>query len=203
MKKDLVHDEKIIHFAKITRRSKILRYAIILILLLSGVAVYLLDLNIPYGFTIPAGLGAVLLVVSEIQLYTHRLYITNHGVIERIGLLSRRVKTVDLEDIVDIVVTQKIRQRILNYGEIHVNTSEDKKFDEIVFPMVAKPMMVKKTIEEAMRRRGYLITYRQKAHERQSRPPHGQPAQEHHSGHPTPGHRGHGRRDHNPHDHGK
>lgn len=172
MKKELTHQEKLLFKAKVARRSRLFRYIIIIILLALSLSSLYLGLDIPYlpyASLVLGGLGLILLVITEVTLYTHRLYVTTQAVTERIGILSRRIKTVDLEDITDIVVTQSVRQRMLGYGEVHINTPEDKKFDEIVVPCLARPMKVKKVIEEIMRKRLYFPSERDKVHKQYAR----------------------------------
>ena len=167
MEKELTHKEKMLYKTRITRRSRLFRYILVLALFTAGLSSYYLSIDIPYlpyASMVLLGLGFVMLAITETLLFTHRLYVTDQAVTERIGLLSRRVKTVDLEDITDIVVTQGVWQRMLNYGELHVNTPEDKKYEEIVFPLLAKPMAIKRLIEEIMRKRTYFPSERDKHH---------------------------------------
>jgi len=97
-------------------------------------------------------LGIILLLLSEILLFGRRFYVTNYAVSERIGMLSKRVRSVDMDDIINITVTQSVWHRMLRYGEIHINTSETEKEEEIIFPCIANPYRAKKVVEESMRR---------------------------------------------------
>ncbi len=150
MEKHLTRGEKLIYSTKISRRSKIPRYAAALLLVAAALAVYT---NYPfYSYLVwpLAAIGVLLLVLSEILLFSNRLYVTNHSVSEREGLLRKKVRSLDTEDIVNITITQGVWQRMLKYGEIKVNTAESR-IEEITFHCAADPYRVKRIIEESMR----------------------------------------------------
>ena len=88
-------------------------------------------------------------------LYKHRLYITNIAVTERTGIISKSVKTIDMEDITDIIVKQGALQRLLNMGHIHINTNKSNADHELVVRDTADPFEIKKIIEEMTRKREY------------------------------------------------
>lgn len=94
-------------------------------------------------------LAVIYLIITEILLFSRKLYVTTYGVSERLGLLSRKLITVDMEDIINVTITQNIWQRMLNYGEVFVNTTEQKKEEEVVFPAATNPEKVKKLLKKS------------------------------------------------------
>jgi uncharacterized membrane protein YdbT with pleckstrin-like domain len=150
MKGHLTEGERILYSTKISRRSKIFRYMIVLILLAASPVTYILYPAYSYVSVILLALGILILLVSEILLFRNRLYVTNHAVSERTGLLSKKLRSIDMDDIINITTTQGVWQRLLKYGEIHVSTADVKK-EDIVFPSLANPYRAKRVIEENMR----------------------------------------------------
>ena len=150
MEKHLPRGEKILFSTKTSRRSKIPSYAVALLLVAAALAAYMYYPAYSYLSLPLAAIGVLMLVLSEILLFSNRLYVTTHAVSEREGLLSKKVRSLDTEDIVNITITQNVWQRMLRYGEIKVNTAESK-IEEITFPCAADPYRVKRIIEETMR----------------------------------------------------
>jgi uncharacterized membrane protein YdbT with pleckstrin-like domain len=151
MEKHLTPGEKLLYSTKTSRRSKIPRYALAALLLAAAPAVYMLYPAYSYLSGPLAAIGILLLVLSEILLFSNRLYVTSHAVSEREGLFSKKMRSLDMEDIVNITITQNVWQRILKYGEIKVNTAESR-LEEVIFPCAANPYSVKRIMEENMRR---------------------------------------------------
>lgn len=152
MKGHLTQGERILYSTKISRKSKISRYVLIFILLAAAPAAYAFYPAYSYVSVILLSLGILILLMSEILLFRCRLYVTNHAVSERTGLLSKKLKSLDMDDIINITITQSVWQRLLRYGEIHISTA-DLKEEDIIFPCIASPYKAKKAVEENMRRR--------------------------------------------------
>ncbi len=150
------HNE-ILFSAKISRRSKFFSYVIIAILFISSMMIYLFYPNFAFFSMIFLVLGVLYLIIIEILLFRRRLCVTAQTISERAGLLKLNENTVDMEDIISIRITQGIFQRILGYGELHINTSEEKEEEEIIFTGLAKPRKVKSIIENILRKRSYRI----------------------------------------------
>jgi uncharacterized membrane protein YdbT with pleckstrin-like domain len=150
MKGHLTEGERILYSTKISRKSKIPSYILIFALLAAAPATYIFFPAYSYVSIIILLLGILLFMFSEILLFACRLYVTNHAVSERTGLLSKKMKSLDMDDIINITVTQSVWQRLLRYGEIHISTA-DLKEEDIIFPCIANPYKAKKAVEENMR----------------------------------------------------
>jgi uncharacterized membrane protein YdbT with pleckstrin-like domain len=176
MEKHLTEGERILYSTKISRRSKIPGYILMFAILAAAPATYVFFPEYSYVSIILLALGILLFVVSEILLLSKRLYVTNQAVTERAGILSKKMTSIDMEDVINIIVTQSVWQRMLKYGKMHINTGEAEREEEIVFPAMANPYKVKKIIEESFRKREYytpLYRRRNKSH----------PKTDEHSGH--------------------
>ncbi|MCX7848065.1 MAG: PH domain-containing protein [bacterium] len=127
-----------------------LMFSVILALTAVVVAVLLRD-HAPWQWVMAASLLAWALTVYlstlwkcksiRYQLSSQRLIITS-------GLLSKHVDELELFRVKDILVSQNIWQRLLNYGTITILSTDDTT-PQLVMPHIHEPLKAKEVLREA------------------------------------------------------
>ena len=93
-------------------------------------------------------IGIFILIYVEFGIVRgNRFYITKKRIIHQYKFLSKSSSTVKYSQITDIHYTQGIFGRLLNYGEIHVNTAGTT-FMELVLFGIENPEEVEEQIEK-------------------------------------------------------
>lgn len=80
--------------------------------------------------------GAVLLV-RRIRVASDVFVVTNHRVIRKVGLLAREIQQAPLDKIQDITIEQGLFARMLDYGEVVLETASEN--GTLAFPFIAHP----------------------------------------------------------------
>lgn len=83
-------------------------------------------------------LGAVFILIPILLRYSSEYTITNKRVYSRYGLISRKTSETTFDKITDMSLSQGIFGRLLNYGDLRINTAGSM-FYEIVFKGVDDP----------------------------------------------------------------
>lgn len=124
-----------------TRRARIFYYLIIIALLAGA---YFLG---GWPAIALAALAAVLLIVAEISRLVNVIIIEQNKVTLSSGLLNVHTTTVYYSEITDIKITQSIWERLLNYGEIYVNTASHEEY-ELVEKNMPRPQLLRKFVDD-------------------------------------------------------
>lgn len=95
--------------------------------------------------------GGILFIVLEILIRSVVLTLDRDYVRIRKGIFNIRVVRAHYEDITDIGIDQNILQRIMNYGEIGINTSGTEAV-ELVMRGVMRPFKIEHVIRTQMER---------------------------------------------------
>lgn len=139
----------------ISRRSRLNRYILVVILLVFAGTANWFSLE---ALLVPLTVLAILiLILTEILRRRRRLTVRLNTVTFQTGILGKNIKSLDMEDINHVTVTQNVWQRMWNYGTLYVNMSEDEE-GENKFKGLAKPEEVKTIIENIMKKRLYYKT---------------------------------------------
>lgn len=100
------------------------------------------------GFTASAGvLGAYICLTRYIHKWTTVVAITTVRLILKRGLISRLSAEMTLDKIEEVIVHQTFLGRILGYGRLIIRGTG---VSEIEFPDLAKPIDLRRRIQEAM-----------------------------------------------------
>jgi uncharacterized membrane protein YdbT with pleckstrin-like domain len=89
-------------------------------------------------------LPAFILAREIARWYTHQYIVTSRRVMEVSGILNKRVSDSNLDKVNDIVFTQSVLGRVLNYGDIEIITGSDVGVD--VLRQLAGPIEFKRTM---------------------------------------------------------
>ncbi len=114
---------------------------VLCLLVAIGIAVYLLAIHNQDDrmwalLALPA-LGALLLIVRHIQRRLVKLTILEDRLRYQAGFLSKTTRTMELTKVQDVRVDQTIGQRMLNIGDLSLETAGDS--SRIVMPSVDQP----------------------------------------------------------------
>ncbi|MBW2970005.1 PH domain-containing protein [Candidatus Woesearchaeota archaeon] len=126
-------------------------YGYLVILLLFLVAIWFYDSGGDVPAFIFAGIGVVLLLVFEFFIRTERLSIDESAVILTKGFFSRGVVRVSYNTISNVSVNQSFLQRILNYGDVMIDTPGGPGA-EIVLSSFQSPYKIEKLIDERIQK---------------------------------------------------
>ena len=91
--------------------------------------------------------GLLLIGGAYLNVYATSYTVTSERVIQRKGLLSRRVSEVEISDIRNVQVNQGITQRIFGIGNVGISTAGQSGV-EIVFAGIKRPQPVADMIRE-------------------------------------------------------
>jgi uncharacterized membrane protein YdbT with pleckstrin-like domain len=91
--------------------------------------------------------GALMIAIAYLNVYATSFTVTSERVIQRKGLLSRRVSEVEIADIRNVQVNQGIVQRIFGIGNVGISTAGQAGV-EIVFSGIKRPQPVADMIRE-------------------------------------------------------
>lgn len=95
--------------------------------------------------------GALMIGVAYLNVWATSFTVTSERVIQRKGLLSRRVSEVEVSDIRNVQVNQGIIQRMFDIGNVGVSTAGQSGV-EIVFSGIKRPQPVADMIREQRKR---------------------------------------------------
>jgi uncharacterized membrane protein YdbT with pleckstrin-like domain len=95
--------------------------------------------------------GALMIGVAYLNVYATSFTVTSERVIQRKGLLSRRVSEVEVSDIRNVQVNQGIVQRMFGIGNVGISTAGQSGV-EIVFSGIKRPQPVADLIREQRKR---------------------------------------------------
>ncbi len=98
------------------------------------------------------GLGIIFLLAAIIIRYSSEYAITNKRAYSRYGLISRKTNDASFEQITDTSFSQGIIGRILNFGDVGVNTAGSAGF-EITYKGVSNPKPLLSKIQNAKKRK--------------------------------------------------
>lgn len=123
----------------------------------TGTVLVIVGLLVAGGFDRPLALLGGLLVIGGllvgvwgyIRRQSTRYVITTAEVYRKTGLLSRRVSTVRLDRVQNTGFTQSVRQRLLSYGDVRIETAGTGA-TEIVLSAVADPQRVNSILTEQL-----------------------------------------------------
>ena len=119
--------------------------ALLLLALLSGAAALLSRARPDSPVTKTAAIVAAALLLAAVGAFVARwlrtwadeFVVTDHRVIRRVGLVSRETQQAPLDRIQDITVEQSWLGRLLDYGDVILETAAE--HGTLVFPFVASP----------------------------------------------------------------
>jgi hypothetical protein len=112
------------------------------------------------------GVAALFLLGGFLAVYVYvnnLFYLTNESIMQYIqtSIFSTKEQQINLVNVDDVSYRQEgILQQVLNYGTLRVSTEGDER-NPYVFPFVARPQMVTRTINDAMEEAtGFAVRYR-------------------------------------------
>lgn len=104
-----------------------------------------------YAFYFFLGVGILNLLLVLINFFSDTFIITNERIIYKKGVLNLEIVEVDMDNITNIKITQRLVKRLLNYGNVLIDTAGSKGF-EIEMMNIDNPKIVqhliKKLVEE-------------------------------------------------------
>ncbi len=156
--------EKILH---VNNSRKVYVFIYLMMIIVAGLIIYIKVMGLPLNKN--AFIGAVSFIVlgiliTEIHRKRVSYEITTLYLIDNKGILSKKSKKILLESIVDIDLNQKLWQRLLGYGSIHVhaasganiiklkNINKPERFVDALEKQVSEIM--NKSGKKALKRRG-------------------------------------------------
>ncbi len=95
--------------------------------------------------------GLLLVGIAYLNVYATSYTVTSERVVQRKGLLSRRVSEVEISDIRNVQVNQGIIQRMFGIGNVGISTAGQSGV-EIVFAGIRRPQPVADMIREQRKR---------------------------------------------------
>lgn len=99
-------------------------------------------------------IGVIFLIAALIDRYGSEYAITNKRIYSRYGLISRRANDTSFKNITDTQLSQGVFGRLLNYGNVGVNTAGSKGF-EVFFIGVNDPKSLLGRIQNTMEKREF------------------------------------------------
>ncbi|MCD6575670.1 MAG: PH domain-containing protein [Nanoarchaeota archaeon] len=100
-------------------------------------------------------LGILLILYVEFgKVRANKFYITNKRMVSVYTFLTKRLSSVKYSQVTDIHYTQGILGRLLNYGDIHINTAGTT-FMELVFFGVENPEEIEEQIEKLWQKKSH------------------------------------------------
>lgn len=126
-------DERILWKGKRSRRAFLVYYLLATLFFALTIFLYFNLIDIPYG--IPSevyitliGFGLISILAVEVKRIFVRYVITNERVIKNIGVLSKTEDSIPYEMIEKMICKLSFIQRILNVGDLVVDTGEKQLF---------------------------------------------------------------------------
>ena len=105
-----------------------------------------------------AGIPIVIIVLIEsIAIRESILYLASNGITRERGILGKEFITINYEDIVRTRISQNIIQRILNEGNLDIDTSGMEE-SEMDFKNIPTPEKYKKIVDELSDKAKTLVT---------------------------------------------
>ncbi|MEK6835945.1 MAG: PH domain-containing protein [Nanoarchaeota archaeon] len=146
----MLSEEKLPIKIKQTRRAYFFRYIIVIVLIVFAFLGIFSNVlfEISKVIYLSTGiLGFILLIWLEINLLINSIVIDENKVTSSYGVIKVKKTSVYYHQITDIKITQSLRQRLLNYGAIHINTPGHEGY-EIVFDKISNPHAIRDFIEK-------------------------------------------------------
>ncbi|MEO8430072.1 MAG: PH domain-containing protein [Acidobacteriota bacterium] len=84
-----------------------------------------------------AGIGVILLAARALRASNDEFVVTERRVMRSVGLLSREHEQAPIEKIQDITVTQSILGRLLDFGDVSLETASER--GTLLFPAISAP----------------------------------------------------------------
>lgn len=110
-----------------------------ILLLLLSIEIIIIQNGVPLAIFL-----ILLIVIFVLQVVTYKYIVTNYRVFIRIGLLSKRIFEIKLEDIEGVSCEQGLLGQWLNYGEIIIRGNSA---TSPCFPNIEDPMAFKRSID--------------------------------------------------------
>ena len=101
------------------------------------------------GITTFYVVGLFILILTELIRRANAFYLTDKRIIHEYDFLARKISSVPYDKIQDLHMSQGLIERIVGIGTIHID-SAGTSFIELTFKGVARPISVKRMIEEKM-----------------------------------------------------
>ena len=120
-------------------------YAVILVL--AGLYIWLIDRGADAVAWIAATAAFFFLVLFEILIRSETLELTEHEVIHRMGILSRKVIRAGYQSLSNVAVHQNVPQRILRYGDVMLDTPGTDA-TEMTLKAFTNPIKIEKIIHD-------------------------------------------------------
>lgn len=137
------------------RVSFIKEYALALFLIFF--LFYLYSIGFPislFGYFIAGILIILFLILPEFSRLRNRYIVTQSQVIVEEGIVSRKRKSVFMNNIADVEVQQNIFQRFLHFGTVMVGSSSGREHMELRLKGVWQPKIVAHEIEKLIKQYG-------------------------------------------------
>ena len=156
---ELDSDEKILYRCRPARRAFIMEYIWVMITIMIALALMayrlMLWLNTAYDaarlYTVFSGIffliAVILLIKVEYKIWSKRYALTSERVMYSEGIFSEDFKSTIYTKITDIGLVQTFFDRILNTGELTMNTAGGDDI-EIKFEKISRPHEVKRLISD-------------------------------------------------------
>ena len=133
----LKEGEKILWYGKPKFASIMGRIILSILLIVIGLPLLVIFIGLIFLLV-----GIIILTASILQLKARTYFITNIRVVEEYTLFRKIMKETTLDHVTDVVSTQGLLGRILNYGNIHVHTAGTG-FPGIDFKNIGDPLTVR------------------------------------------------------------
>ena len=108
-------------------------------------------------------IALILLIIFEFLIRVKKIILTKDSVKLREGIFSKRVVNTHYSDISDVGVHQSILQRILNYGNVGINTP-GKEDVEIVLRNAVRPNKIHDLVTKQIERHRTKVRHGKMAH---------------------------------------
>jgi len=95
---------------------------------------------------IPTAIGIILVIVSELRRITSTFYITMEKIHPRVGLLSTTETSVSWDKVADFRVDQTVLDRMLNVGDVVVQSSGGGEAPEVLIKKAPKVKRLKELL---------------------------------------------------------
>ncbi len=144
--------EEPIHRLKPSRISFVKNYALSVIF--AAFLVYLFIVSFPItqiGLAASITLIFIFIIHPEIERMRNTYVVTSSQVITEEGIISRRRRSIFLNNASDVSVRQNFLQRMLHYGSINIGSSSGRDYMELVFKGVERPKELAYSIERLIK----------------------------------------------------
>lgn len=140
-------------FAMAAFAAGLLYYAIFTYLPQAVAAASRLGKFVIYIYFAPAVLVLVIIGAVTASRYSHLYTITDKYASSRVGLIRRDERSALIAKITDIHVSQGVWQRVLNYGNVQINTAGSSSY-EVNFISVGSPYYIQSVVEGIIEHKG-------------------------------------------------